>query len=1544
MRRPAQLLLELADRLRAQGPGDGSERRYQNLRLRAEEVHRQQATEARFDPDALLDRPDFLAARRAFVALIESLERPVVLILDTCEELLKLQPIDGRMPAVEMTFRILESVHEDLPGMRVIFAGRRLLAQSGLGWEDAGTEGDDLWARPRSVVPYLRLHKIRGFTEAEAGEYFDRLDDVVLTERLRRRTILSRSLEPGEGPAVKQTGAAPVDPGPRYNPFDLKLYADWVREDPGLDPAIIGSGELDPYVEVRILRRINDDRVRRAIPGAVWLRQFDREMIRPLVRDPALTATAYDAALERVYRILGEQEWTDYRIGEQSNQSYLVVSPLLRDRLERYFGHESRAEEWADALQELLPSLGGVAAVRSLVDLDATRLDAALRLLPSSEAAGLWDGIARRVPAEAGWAWAFQTTSALLGDDGAVDRRTRPLRAGVVAVYTSALLHEYPDNFPERFACWTEVGETAKDYPDPETGAFLDRLALAGRVAAIGASRAADLAGDLYRLFRMLDGLPDRSDPPEAPARAPSRLGPYGKDWEETSESPGGRPPPRRLSAARRPWNEAVPGTGPRRDEAEQIAAGLCAAVEALISPGAAPLIARLADMEASKVSHRFAVVDVSKMILDLDDRLARFADVARRAGVSQNVRSFIECLRLRVCMWLAGRDGPASDGKVVRREILERVRATGHAALQTDSRPYRASLWWAWRAPDSLDDYLDLEADFHARVLDPDRQEDLRPSTAPGRDFRDVDPTGRPLGGPKPAYSNESIDSERYASWRLLRGLAEGLCPIQALEDTAAAERYSPLRRPSRPVHREVPPLFSSLARGWVAVGRGDRALELLQRRRTEALAASDELTFEDTVRAEIEVASRLRLDAVGEAGAGSTRAADIVRSTWARDLLVGWPRRESAPPPSSSPADRHAYWRCTAMLKPEPAEEALDWIRLWPEEAVLPGQEFDTYSCLIDRYEAARFAVTQLDGPGGDTDGKAYAVRWDHRFPRERFTGLDSWPIHRPSDLEDSLRVRLRLEALDPAGDRWGVAAWSRRVGIRRSAELALEEGELLAARLPDRATALLERAHGWFRQANDPLGSTIAATRWMIALLHSGGREPLRNATLKVKPELKKDYADLLDSGQVPDLPSWDGLASVAWRTGPFNYTPLGGWLARIAVALAYADDPKGTGPHAGLVKERLESRYGGRTPVELDLFQATYAPRTEGVGWTIALGLLGLLLVAISAGIAIGIWNAALYLMRVAEMAILRSSATSDIAVLGTRLDTLNAIGLGVLVLLAAFFYRFLPSLLTSRAVLSLAIEPSADAPPQPDPARVLRSGIIMRLRKWAFRKTWPWNPELRAAEVTSGEWATPGLRPYRAAAEGLPAAVKSGLAGLRRRLSRDRLSVALLVNPRVAESAWEAILNLAVPPSRRYSWADFPYRGERAWERLQFFRAGQPGAGSDVAAGDSWTSGGVRAIAGPTHRDVLARSPGGPAIEFSSGEPEGLAEGKGRLLIVVGKPVRTSDGYWINVESAGGTDPTTYRSSSGRDLRSKPSTPDVGGSLIDPRPSRWGVSP
>ncbi|WP_327091385.1 hypothetical protein OIE66_12285 [Nonomuraea sp. NBC_01738] len=206
--------------------------------------------------------PDLAASFAGFLRRLP----PALLILDTCEELAKLYPPGEPAPGIDITFTLLELLHDQVPTLKVLLAGRRHLVPPPTG----SPTGPLL--RPR---PYLRVIEVAGFTPPESRRY---LTGQRVPGHLHE-PILANTLGP-DG----------------HNPFDLAAYADWIRAEPALDPHDLLTARGDPYIERRIIGRIRDDDVTRCLGVAAELGTFGLPLVSAefarLGADPAAVVDA----------------------------------------------------------------------------------------------------------------------------------------------------------------------------------------------------------------------------------------------------------------------------------------------------------------------------------------------------------------------------------------------------------------------------------------------------------------------------------------------------------------------------------------------------------------------------------------------------------------------------------------------------------------------------------------------------------------------------------------------------------------------------------------------------------------------------------------------------------------------------------------------------------------------------------------------------------------------------------------------------------------------------------------------------------------------------------------------------------------------------------------------------------------------------------------------------------------------------------------------------------------------------------------------------
>lgn len=453
VRKPGNLLLALALELRPHVGSEG-ERLVRQLDDATRELHEQLGAEPPpDDPLWNVTRPEFGRLLNAFADLLRSVPRRVVLLLDTCEELARVPVVNQILPAVEATFEILARLHDEVPQMRVVLAGRRPLASAGHGWSlrelDPGAPTDRTHGlRPYLPArPFLALHEILGFTEEEAHRFLTGSWGLQIERQgILERAVLERSQEAGRAVAFVRAGneftgfealpAAPDTPGePLYGPFDLSLYASWLTDDPSLGPDQIANADGDPYVEIRIVQRIQPIQLRAALPAIVALGRIDEQTL-----GEALPGGLTPEAIADLYRALADHEWMEQQRDAHTGQLFLEVEPHLLPRLRKYYGHELRAPVADAARRRLVPGLARAVRTSPLGELSVHQIDAALSLLPAADAAALWTEVLVRVPLEVDWNWLRNVTERLLGGDGALSRQPS-LAAGLTVASSALQLH-----------------------------------------------------------------------------------------------------------------------------------------------------------------------------------------------------------------------------------------------------------------------------------------------------------------------------------------------------------------------------------------------------------------------------------------------------------------------------------------------------------------------------------------------------------------------------------------------------------------------------------------------------------------------------------------------------------------------------------------------------------------------------------------------------------------------------------------------------------------------------------------------------------------------------------------------------------------------------------------------------------------------------------------------------------------------------------------------------------------------------------------------
>jgi hypothetical protein len=422
----------------------------------------------------------------AFARACRRLERPVVLMLDTCEELAKLR--GDKVPEnVQVTFDVLNALREeDRMGsrLRVIFSGRRAVAAAGYGW-----------TAPESPLPprtFLRLFRVGGFSEAEARGFLStyRAGGRSVRADLHAHILRLSPAEDEDDDATARFLPSDRDDSPRYNPYDIDMYAEWATSAEArepLTPERLEKAGPHFYIEERIANRLGTD-LRRLLPALALLGRFDRQLLEKLV--------AWSTRGAALIVEITEQEWI--RPDRSAAGDKWLIDEGLRNRVLRYFYEKRDAD--LDAGRRLLAAvLPELTLERPFTELNERYFAAtfeALRDQPE-RAAEWWMQVENRILATGAWRnWAQPLAAALLADPVMSSERRASFRPAVLALQAAALLHA---DGTVSAGTWQQVNDCIDAYP-----AVLGRARLRYRL---------ECALKSVKGSPDLGGVPDAADP-----------------------------------------------------------------------------------------------------------------------------------------------------------------------------------------------------------------------------------------------------------------------------------------------------------------------------------------------------------------------------------------------------------------------------------------------------------------------------------------------------------------------------------------------------------------------------------------------------------------------------------------------------------------------------------------------------------------------------------------------------------------------------------------------------------------------------------------------------------------------------------------------------------------------------------------------------------------------------------------------------------------------------------------------------------------------
>ena len=439
-------------------------------------------------------------------------------------------------------------------------------------------------------------------------------------------------------------------------------------------------------------------------------------------------------------------------------------------------------------------------------------------------------------------------------------------------------------------------------------------------------------------------------------------------------------------------------------------------------------------------------------------------------------------------------------------------------------------------------------------------------------------------------------------------------------------------------------------------------------------------------------------------------------------------------------------------------------------------------------------------------------------------------------------------------------------------------MDEGELLALRLPLRALPLLRLACRVYQDAGDTLGELCALVSGASAMSRASG-DRLGSPTDSAWPaldDLRAAYERFAHSSQAA-LPSWDDLCGGT----PLDdlVASLAPWLKGWAERLVLTVDLLRQG---GRVQDRrptlealryIAARYSDGLPMELALGPLQSEPpvqaRRQRSWWLRSLPWTVPIVVYVGS-------NAAVY-------------ASGDGP--GAVFWTVGILSFVAFLYLCGFVLlrsgralgRSFGSFRAARADVSVSIVPVRPELALPDLADL---NALLRIRVQSPLLTFGW-PLLRPGKtvVADGVFRGSASAPLAVAAEGVPPQVAGQLAKLADRLRRRHVTVNLDVGYHLSGVPWEAFLGLAVTRLGR------PLRALRFARTTRPLTAGptrQTRRGALFFCPSEWLAL-VHAVWGV--RAVIDESEDGPAAPVS-------------VIHLLGTPVQTSAGRRISVAGAG----------------------------------------
>jgi hypothetical protein len=703
---------------------------------------------------------------------------------------------------------------------------------------------------------------------------------------------------------------------------------------------------------------------------------------------------------------------------------------------------------------------------------------------------------------------------------------------------------------------------------------------------------------------------------------------------------------------------------------------------------------------------------------------------------------------------------------------------------------PRIQQLWLDWRAPEELGLRVRLEYMRAARALG------VPPLTV-------LEKAGEVMP------HLVSLDSDRLASAILSLQLEMGPPSAETLNDLSRViTPYKPSQERELQVHQAWPPLDITFCEALAASGRVDEALDHLRAySRTLESAVAGAERVRDAERATLRIVRRMRLRDEGLGITTSISLDDPEDFTLIASLDGLDGAKARWPGAGASDPLMHEVWRVSNNLH---MDEMLSWMER--VRAISPLQ-IDTDSTFAE----VSWYLDTVEGDLLEAERKGGTAKSGNVSQMLRGFDLYPWWEAHSDRPKEALRLWLRAITLEPElQDAYPVPTdLLADVGQRAAANVALDEGELLALRLPMQATWLLEWAGAHFSTIGDYVGATIAQTCLCLAYASHGDWRRLEDSLRLVQ----ESYSYIREDVVLKTVPEWDRLEHMALQPTPQALDTLKQrgwrpWLVRI-IACIVARDTKGQHNSAwDYLLEWLRANYAATTngrqvlPYELDSWltaarakrEHVEAPSTAVMSTRQLLALVGLGLGVLAVGLVAG-YYIFLFVMDslTAAMDITKGVPTAT----ATRIAS-YVIFLVILITLYPFG-RLLKRNIQARWLASNGLRIIIEA--ESMSATEVKSAKLT----WKSRKIWAAvvamlagivRRRLPAPRFDTVAMATISVHPTEIynnsaasalAKHALPTSVKKTLAPLR----RHKADLELRLDPTLSGVCWEALLALMI---------------------------------------------------------------------------------------------------------------------------------------------------